>query len=163
MPIYFGTQKKSSFLSHSKMIRQTQWPHQCQTMSWSDTEAMERQTLDQHIAHVPGLCHLLLPMACWQSLVIISALDCVYGNLRGVHPCSGAAGAQRQPGDDAGLQAFHGGKSSLPLGFLIQSNYPVGVDSVAIQCWAFFFFLSRVTPSHLLAILKLLTVIKANC
>lgn len=68
MLIYFGTQKKSSFLSHSKMIRhvmirdveitllhqsipvpkfffffkyltfralktQTQWPHQCQTMS----------------------------------------------------------------------------------------------------------------------------------
>ena len=43
--------------------------------------------------------------------VVVAALDGVYGGVGGVHPGSGAAGAQRQPGDDAGLQTFYGGKS----------------------------------------------------
>lgn len=42
--------------------------------------------------------------------MVIAALGGVYRGVRGVHPGSGTAGTQRQPGDDAGLQTFHSGK-----------------------------------------------------
>lgn len=43
--------------------------------------------------------------------MVIAALGRVYGGVRGVYPGSSTAGAQRQPGDDAGLQTFHSGKT----------------------------------------------------
>lgn len=43
-------------------------------------------------------------------MLVVAALDGVYGGDGGVHPRSGTAGAQRQPGDDAGLQTFYSGK-----------------------------------------------------
>lgn len=46
-------------------------------------------------------------------MVVVAALDGVHGGVGGVHPGSSTAGAQRQPGDDAGLQTFHSGKKSL--------------------------------------------------
>lgn len=45
--------------------------------------------------------------------MVITALDSVQGGVGGVHPGSCAAGAQRQPGDDAGLQTFHSGKKCV--------------------------------------------------
>lgn len=44
------------------------------------------------------------------STLVFAALDRLHGGERGVHPCSCSAGAQRQPGDDAGLETFHSGK-----------------------------------------------------
>lgn len=42
--------------------------------------------------------------------MFFAALDGVHWGFWGVHPGSSAAGAERQPGDDAGLQTFHSGK-----------------------------------------------------
>lgn len=46
-------------------------------------------------------------------MVVVAALDGVYRGVGGVHPGSGTAGAQRQPGDDAGLKTFHRGKKHV--------------------------------------------------
>ncbi len=49
------------------------------------------------------------------SVVVVAALDGVHGGVGGVHPGSSTVGAQRQPGDDAGLQTFHSGKKLVCL------------------------------------------------
>lgn len=46
-------------------------------------------------------------------MVVVAALDGVHGGDGGVHPGSGTARAQRQPGDDAGLKTFHSGKKCV--------------------------------------------------
>lgn len=47
----------------------------------------------------------------WRCLHIFAALARVQEGDGGVHPGSGTAGSQRQPGDDAGLQTVNGGKT----------------------------------------------------
>lgn len=56
--------------------------------------------------------HIPVCLLCWCCVAVIAALDGVYGGVRGVHPGSSTARAERQLGDDAGLQTFYSGKKT---------------------------------------------------